>query len=112
MRAGTLRHRITIEEKTGTSDGMGGFTNTWSDLHSCAAAIWPLSAREQSDSLKLELNINYRIRIRHPRINLTADMRIKWHDPIAGADKYFNIVSIINPDERNIMIDFLALRDI
>lgn len=112
IRSGDLKHKIIIQEKTKTDDGMLGFTETWSDLFPTRAAIWPLSAREQLDALKLELNVNHRIRIRHPRISITADMRIKWHDHITGTDKYFNIVSIINPDERNMMLEFLAIEEV
>ena len=113
MRGGTLKHKIIVQEKTQTSDGMGGFTEVWSDLLPTRAAIWPLGAREQMDALKLELSVNHRIRIRHPRtISITADMRIKWHDHVTGTDKYFNIVSIINPDKKNIALEFLALEEI
>ena len=113
MRGGTLKHKIIVQEKTQTSDGMGGFTEVWSDLLPTRAAIWPLNAREQMDALKLELSVNHRIRIRHPRtISITADMRIKWHDHVTGTDKYFNIVSIINPDKKNIAMEFLATEEV
>jgi SPP1 family predicted phage head-tail adaptor len=113
MRSGDLRHAITIQEKTSTDDGMGGFTHTWSDLYPCRAAIWPIRATERLDAMKLELSVDHRIRIRHPKsISITADMRIKWHDHVTGADKYFNIVSILNPDKRNVMLEFLATEEV
>lgn len=110
MRSGDLKHKIVIQEPTEVPDGIG-FTIVWSDLFPTRAAIWPLSAKEQMDALKLELSVNHRIRIRHPRINITADMRIKWHDHLTGTDKYFNIVSILNPDKRNMMLEFLATEE-
>ena len=113
MRSGALKHKIIVQEQSSVSDGMGGETLTWSDLLPTRAAIWPLSAREQMDALKLELSVNHRIRIRHPRtISITADMRIKWHDHVTGTDKYFNIVSIINPDKKNIAMEFLATEEV
>jgi len=111
IRSGDLKHAIVIQEQTSVSDGMGGELITWSDLLPWRAAIWPLSAKEQLDALKLELVVNNRIRMRHPRINITADMRIKWHDHLTGTDKYFNMVSIINPDKRNQMLEFLATEE-
>ena len=36
MTAGMLKSSITIERKTRTADGMGGYTDTWSDL----ATVW------------------------------------------------------------------------
>jgi SPP1 family predicted phage head-tail adaptor len=109
MRSGDLRHKITIQERTATADGMGGETLVWSDLYPCRASIWPISAKESIDADKLELKVDHRIRIRHPRMmNITADMRIKWLDHITNENKYFNIVSIRNPDKRNKMLEFLA----
>lgn len=112
MRSGDLKHSIVIQEKTQTEDGMGGFSETWSDLLPWRAAIWPLRANERLDSLKLELQVDHKIRIRHPKISITADMRIKWLDHITNTNRYFNIVSIINPDKRNLLLDILATEEI
>lgn len=110
MRAGDLKHSIVIQDPTEVEDGMGGSTIKWVDLYPTRAAIWPLKATEQIDAMKLELTVNHRIRIRHPRsINITAKMRVKWHDHVTDADKYFNIVSLINPNKRNIMLEMLCL---
>lgn len=105
MRAGQLRHMITIQEQTDVSDGMGGFSTTWSDEFSMSAAIWPLSSKESLDAMKLELVVTHKIRIRY-RSGITSKNRIKF------GTRIFNIVSLINPDERNIMIDMLASEDI
>ena len=113
MRSGDLRHILVFQESTETSDGGGGFTTTWSDFYECRGAIWPLGSRERLDAMKLELQVDNRIRIRHPRsIDLTAKHRIKWHDPITDTDKYFNIVSVRNAEKRNMMLEFLALEEV
>ena len=113
MRSGDLRHFITFQESTSTSDGGGGYTTVWSGIYETRAAIWPLSSKEQLDSMKLELEVNHRIIIRHPRsLDLTAKHRIKWHDHVTDEDKYFNIVSVRNVDKRNIMLEFLALEEV
>ncbi len=113
MRAGTLKHKIHFQEQTQTADGMGGFVLTWSDFYSCRASIWPVKATERPDAMKLEMEGTHRIRIRHPRnISITAKHRIKRHDHITGEDEYYNIVSVINPDKRHIMYEFLATEDI
>ena len=113
MRSGDLKHFITFQEPTQTSDGGGGFTIVWSDAYETRAAIWPLSSKEQLDSMKLELEVNHRIRIRHPRnIDLTAKHRIKWLDHVTNEYKYFNIVSVRNVDKRNLMLEFLALEEV
>jgi SPP1 family predicted phage head-tail adaptor len=113
IRSGDLRHKITIQERTQTADGMGGFTDVWSDLYPTRAGIWPMKANEILDNLKLELNVNHRIRIRHPRtFEIKADMRLKWFDHIAKTDKYFKIISIINPDKRNVLLELLCIEEV
>jgi SPP1 family predicted phage head-tail adaptor len=113
MRTGDLRHKIIIQEKATTSDSMGGFTETFSDLYPTRAAIWPIRSAERLDAMKLELQVDHRILIRHPKsINITADMRVKWHDHVTGADKYFNIYSITNPDKRNLTLELLCSEEV
>jgi len=107
MRAGQLRHKISIQEQTDTSDGMGGFSTSWSDItgmESVQAAIWPLSSKESLDSMKLELSVTHKIRIRY-RSGITAKNRIAF-----GA-RIFNIISLTNHDERDISWDILATED-
>ena len=110
MRSGSLKHEISIQEKTSTSDGLGGFTDVWSDIYNCRASIWSLSANERLDTMKLEVVVDHRIRIRHPRtiVTITEKHRVKWHDHMTGTDKYFYIVSIINPDKSNKMLELIA----
>ena len=67
IRAGTLRKRVSIQEQTDVSDGMGGYTTSWSavsGMDSVPAAIWPMRSKERLDTMKLELEITHKIRIR------------------------------------------------
>ena len=110
IRAGDLKHKVVIQSNTETSDDMGpGGQDVWSDLLPTRAAIWPLSSTEQMRAMQADLKVDRRIRIRHPRTtNVTAGMRIKWRNHMTDEDVYFYIVSIINKDERNVMLDFLT----
>lgn len=108
MQAGTLRHIITIQEKTRTPDGMGGHDETWADVAGCEtvpAAIWPISSTETLDQMKLEDQITHRIRIRY-RSGLTTAMRVVF------GSRIFELVSMINREERNISLDLLATEEI
>ena len=110
MRAGTLRHRVEIQVQTDVADGGGGFTQTCNEAYgmsSVPAAIWPLKAAERLDAMKLELQITHKIRVRY-RPEITSKMRIYWRD----RDRTFNIISLINPDERNIMLEIMAVEQI
>jgi len=98
---GRLNKRITVQYPTETADNVGGFTTTWNDLATIWAAIWPTSARELIQSMSNVMEITHRIRIRY-RDDILHNYRISF------GTRYFNIVSIINPNERNQWLDIMA----
>lgn len=98
MRIGDLNKRITLEYATKVPDGMGSFTLTWVAAATVFAAIWPVQGSELVQSMQTDMVINCRIRIRYRSV-LRPDWRIKY------GNRYFNIVSITNPSERNEWLD-------
>ena len=57
-----------------------------------------MKATEVVDAMKLEHQVDHKIRIRHPRtFEITAANRVKWFDHIAKVDKHFNIISMALP---------------
>ena len=102
MRAGSLNKTISIEAPTKAPDGMGGTTNSWKVISTdIPAAIWPTSATEQIKSMGAVMTISHRIRIRY-RKDIKPNWRLKYKD------SYYNIISIINPDMGNKILDILA----
>jgi len=101
MKAGDLRHRITLEYPKRTPDSYSSEDIVWTTSATVWAAVWPVSAREVIDNMKSEMEVTHRFRIRY-RSNVTGEMRIKFKL------KYYNIVEVINKDERNIYLDILA----
>ena len=102
MRAGTLNKTISIEAPTKTPDGMGGTTNSWKVIVTdIPAAIWSISATEQVKAQGETMIISHRIRIRY-RKDIKPNWRLKYKD------SYYNIVSIINPDMGNKILDIMA----
>jgi len=102
MRIGDLNKRIDIQAQTRTPDGLGGFTVVYATVASqIAAAIWPVSASETIQAAMTTMTITHRIRIRY-RAGLRASYRVSW------GGKYFNIVSIINPNMSNRWLDILV----
>jgi SPP1 family predicted phage head-tail adaptor len=101
MEAGTLNKRIVIQAPTRVSDDMGSFTETWGEIATVWAAMWPLSATETVQSMQTGMTISHRIRIRY-RSTFRPSWRLKF------GNRYFNIVSILNPSERNEYLDILA----
>lgn len=102
MRIGDLNKIVDVMSQTKVSDNMGGFTILWITQYSgIYAAIWPVSAREQIQADQIAMSITHRIRMRYRRV-LKPDWRIKY------LNRYFNIISIINPNESNKMLDLLC----
>ena len=101
MEAGTLNKRITIQYQTKVSNDMGGFIVTWVNAATVWAALWPLSATETVKSMQTSMVISHRIRIRYLSV-LRPSWRLKF------GEKFYNIVSIINPNERNEYLDLIC----
>jgi len=98
---GDLNKRVILQYSTKVSNSMGGFTTSWVDAATIWAAIWPVSAAETVQSMQPTMTISHRIRIRYRSV-LRASFRIKF------GLRYFNIVSIINPNERGEYLDIMA----
>lgn len=101
MRIGDLKKQITLQYQTKVSDSMGGFVTIWTDAATVFAAIWPVSASEQVQAMQTVTTISHRIRIRY-RSNLKASWRIKY------GLRFFNIISIINPNMENKILDIMV----
>ena len=96
-----LDKRVTLQHQTRTPDGMGGFTVTWTDAATVWAAIWPVSASETIQAAQATMTVTHRIRIRFRSV-LKASWRIAW------AGRYFNIVSIIDPNMAHRWLDIMV----
>lgn len=96
LRAGTLRHRITIQRKTATRDDYGGESTTWEDFATnVAAEIRPLSSRELVAARGVQSETTHEITIRY-RPGITAAMRAVYNGRI------FNFAVPMNTEERNV----------
>jgi SPP1 family predicted phage head-tail adaptor len=80
---------------------MGGETLTWATQYTVWASIWPVSAMEQIRAAAPTMMITHRVKIRY-NSDLSPSWRVKF------GTRYFSIVSIINPDERNEMQELLC----
>jgi SPP1 family predicted phage head-tail adaptor len=88
LRAGTLRHRITIEIPVRAQDPVSGelVIIEWRAVFtSVPAAIEPLSAREFMSARAMQSQITARIVIRYCE-GLTADMRIVHNTTIYNVE--------------------------
>ena len=94
MGSGAYRHRITIQSVTETADSFGAMTETWGTFAQVWASIEPLSGRELLQAQQIQADVTHRVRFRF-LAGVTAKMRGLY------GTRYFNILSIINTDERD-----------
>jgi SPP1 family predicted phage head-tail adaptor len=80
---------------------MGGFSLSFVTAATIWAAIWPVSANEVVAANATSMVISHRIRIRYRSV-LKSSWRLKF------GNRYFAIVSIINPNEAGEFLDLLV----
>lgn len=94
MRAGRLRHRITIEEKTVTQDAFGEPDATWSTYVKAWARVTPLTGREYMEAQAQSQSVSHEVRMRH-RDGVTPEMRM------VHGGRVFDIEAVLNEEERD-----------
>ncbi len=94
MRIGDLRHRIVIQNKIVSRDSMGAEVITWEGWMSAWASIQPLSGREYFQAQQMQSVVDHKITMRY-QPGIQSEMRINWNN------RNFDILSIINTEERN-----------
>lgn len=102
IRAGTLRRRITIQQRSVTKDTFGGQSTSWSDLATVWAEITPLSARELLTAQAVNAEVTHSITVRYQAMFANPKTVAGYRAFYAG--RYFNIHGSMNQDERNRVI--------
>lgn len=98
----SMKHRITIQQVTQSSDGQGGFSEEWTSFADVWASIEPVKAYEKFQASQLQAPISHKIIIRYLS-GLTAKHRILW------GLRVMNIKEVINIDENNAFMRITAL---
>lgn len=101
MRAGDLRHRVTIQQAAETQSGSGAIGQTWSDVAAVWASIEALQGREVFAAQQINAQVSSRITIRY-RAGIIPKMRM-----VFGA-RTFNIEAVIDPDGRRRELQLLV----
>lgn len=104
MRAGKLRHRVTIQQRTAASPTnypSGEKDASWTTYLTVWASVEPLSGRELFAAQQVTSDVNVRIRMRY-RDGVTAKMRVSFNS------KIYDIVAVINREERNVELELLC----
>ena len=102
MRAGRLRHNVTIQQDTGSvRDASGHPTPSWTTLVQCPASVEPLSGQEFWTAQQMAAGVTHRVRIRYYP-GITSQMRVLHRN------RYLNIEAVRNLDERDIELELLC----
>jgi len=93
MRAGRLRHRLSLQSPT-HANTVGTITTTWGTVATIWGSIEPLRGKEYYDSAVINADISAKIIIRY-----TADIEPDYK--IVFETMTFDIISIIKVDEKD-----------
>lgn len=93
MRAGIIRNRITLQKPVHTRNALQELVTTYADFITVWASIDWGSGRRFLEAAQLNAEVQGVIRIRY-REGIKPEWRIKYDD------RYFEIVSIANIQER------------
>jgi SPP1 family predicted phage head-tail adaptor len=86
---------------TRTFDGMGGWTEEWSTLATVRAAIWPKKMVEQVEAGKRTATVTHQIRVRYLD-GIDEECRVVF------GDRVFEVISVLNVEERNRTLDLMC----
>ena len=94
MKAGALRHLLTLQQSADALNARGEAIPNWSDVTDLWGEITPLSGREGFQAQQMYASATHRIRIRY-RAGVVPKMRF-----LKGS-REFEIDAVLNVDERN-----------
>ena len=98
---GKLRHRIILKKPVAIKDPIGQDLEIWQDIASVWANIEPLSGKEYFNAQQVNSEITTKITIRYIK-NLNS------HWVVHLGHRVFNILSVINLEERNRYLQLLC----
>ncbi len=101
MRAGELRHRVTIQQATESKSVRGGIGTTFATLAVVDAAIESLGGNEALAARQQWAEVTSRIQIRY-RSDVTAKHRVVY------GTRIFDILAATDPDGRRRELDLLC----
>jgi len=93
MRAGLLRHRLTIQTLSQTKNAFDEWVESWSDWDTVWGSIEPNLGKRYFEAKQANSEVQGLIRIRY-QSGVLPTMRVKY------GDRIFKIISIIHPFER------------
>lgn len=106
MRAGRLRHQITIQKQSTARDSYGEIGGSWTSGLNTWAEIKPLKGAEYFEAQQIQSGVTHQIIMRYQ--TMAASTAISTKHRIKFGSKYYGINSIINVYERNMYFMIMA----
>lgn len=94
MRTGLMRRKVTIRTMTRTPDGMGGYTETPTDVTNIPARVEPLEGRELLMAQQTGMQRPHRFTMRY-RTGMTGAKTLIYET------RTFDIKSVMDPEEKH-----------
>ena len=94
MRAGELRHRLTLQQPVETVNDFGETVISYSDVDTVWGAVDPNAGKRYFEAMQANSEIQGAIRLRY-----RSDIEATWR--ILYGTRVLQIISIINPKERD-----------
>lgn len=94
MRAGSLKHRVTIQQRADTRNDAGEVIAEWQDVVTVWGQIETASARGVLLYKGSASQVSHTLRIRY-REGINSEQRVKF------GSRFFDIEGIINTDQEN-----------
>ena len=111
MRAGRQRHRVIVEQVTETQDSVNQPVKTWTTYVEMWGKVRPMRGRELFTAAQRWPEVDTVITLRgNPRTDLITE---KMRASLTTRDrtKIFNILAVIDKDERGIQVDLICRRE-
>jgi len=94
MESGRLRHRVTLQARTGAVDDFGQPVDAWEDVLTTWATVQPVSGREFQEGAQVEAEVTHKVWLRW-RAGATPRPTMR----LLFAGRVFEITSVVNVNE-------------
>lgn len=101
LNAAELKHRIEFQKTTQTSDGAGGWTESWTTIATVWAKIEPVKSYERFIAMQTETYTTHKITCRY-NANITTAKRALFNG------RLFDVTGVINVEEDNSVLHIMA----
>ena len=105
MRAGSLRHLITVQTPTDTVDATGATKQTYGTLITAWAMIRPIRAKEYIAAGQVFTEMSHLITMRYYP-GVTTKCRVQF------GTRYFDIMSVANTEERGETLSLICREEV